>query len=177
MIKYVIGDLLDNDDKCVISHICNAQYGWGSGFVVPLARKYPDARADYLAMPELQLGMVGFSLNRNTIVANMIAQDGFKSHENPHPCSLSAVRTCLYKVNYLATLMGLPIHMPRIGCKLGGADWATEIEPIIQEMCTVPVVVFTLPHEVEDYPPANYEKMQVAEQKEDLRPDSRIIKV
>jgi hypothetical protein len=51
MIKYVKGNLFEllPQDNCskIIPHVCNDIGGWGSGFVVPLGKKWPHAEASY----------------------------------------------------------------------------------------------------------------------------------
>jgi hypothetical protein len=52
--KYVVGDLFGlmpnygpETQTPLIPHICNDLGGWGSGFVVPLGKRYPEAEAAY----------------------------------------------------------------------------------------------------------------------------------
>jgi hypothetical protein len=165
MIKFYIGDLLQDTPKCVISHICNNDLAWGAGFVLSLARRYPDARTSYLSLPrgadkKLKLGHTQFVLCNNVIVANMIAQNGFISKDNPHPCDLEYLKVCLVDVFRLATSLNLPVHMPRIGSKLGGQSW-NSVEAAINKVLSlkemfgfgdVNINVFTLPSEVKDFP-------------------------
>ncbi len=91
-------------------------------------------------MSQRNLGEVQLvSAEKNLLVANMIAQTlGGKI-----PLRYEALRRCLETV----ALLGMPVHMPRIGCGLAGGTWA-EVEPIIQEtLCAagVPVTVYDLP--------------------------------
>ena len=51
MLSYVEGDLFDflnADHHVMIAHVCNDKGAWGSGFVVPLAKKYPTTRQEYI---------------------------------------------------------------------------------------------------------------------------------
>ena len=51
-IKYQVGDLFEAIDsykeKIIIAHVCNNKGAWGSGFVIPLGKKYPLAKSEYL---------------------------------------------------------------------------------------------------------------------------------
>lgn len=49
VIKYVDGDVLKHKStrNTLIVHIVNDEGKWGSGFVVPLGRKYPDVEKSY----------------------------------------------------------------------------------------------------------------------------------
>lgn len=80
-------------------------------------------------------------------VANMIAQHGYRSSENPRPLQNNALETCLDKLAESALQRGASVHMPRIGCGLTGGRWE-EVEPIIQRTLIrrdVPVTVYDLP--------------------------------
>jgi len=63
----------------------------------------------------------------------MIAQHGIAGSSPPgRLVDLEALETCLNKVKAFALSRKDPtIHMPRIGCGLGGAKWE-EIEPIVE---------------------------------------------
>lgn len=165
MLTYKLGNLFDyaEQNRCIIAHICNNRGVMGSGFVIPLAQKYPLAKSDYLSLKSYQLGETQFVLEKGVIVANMIAQNGFISPENPQPCSLASLSWCLLTVMDLASHMDLPIYMPRIGAGLGGATWE-HVEQIINNCLdayfdvTVPnVTIFTLPQEVDKFPEVSYE--------------------
>jgi O-acetyl-ADP-ribose deacetylase (regulator of RNase III) len=69
----------------------------------------------------------------STLVANMIAQRGIRHDMNaPRAVDYHALRSCLDQVGQIAVLNDASIHMPRIGCGLGGGTW-DEVEPIIQD--------------------------------------------
>jgi hypothetical protein len=131
----------------IIAHITNNLGGWGSGFVVPLGSKYPQSKAMYQRwatsgrhvsdnwltdFPPFTLGQTQFVVcTPSIVVANMTAQDGYPSKDNPHPCNLGATTQCLATVFEYARLHRASVHMPEIGCGLGGATW-DEIENCIQ---------------------------------------------
>jgi O-acetyl-ADP-ribose deacetylase (regulator of RNase III) len=100
-LEYKVGDLFAHTPTTgptvkVIAHVCNDIGGWGSGFVVPLARKYPEAEAQYREWHRqgfsqnqtFELGHVSLVpvqapdfennevSNGTVIVSNMIAQHG-----------------------------------------------------------------------------------------------------
>lgn len=137
-ITYVKGDATRpiGDGNKIIAHIVNSLGGWGSGFVVPLGALYPKAEMSYRRWadhrnqevsewsPEFELGNTQFvNVAPGLCVANMCAQDGYPSRANPHPCDLDATASCLEDVYRLAFNNDASIHMPRIGCGLGGAEW------------------------------------------------------
>ncbi len=123
----------------IIAHITNNLGGWGDGFVVPLGQKYPQAKARYeewfmegqhrsatflTEYPPFGLGETQFVIvSPQIMVANMTAQDGYRSATNQHPVDLDALTECLSTLFSRARGLGASIHMPRIGCGLGGGTW------------------------------------------------------
>jgi hypothetical protein len=91
------------------------------------------------------LGSVQFvSVAPQLAVANMIAQRGYgprgdtlhKSEDDDPaqpPIRYDALTLCLKTVRTVAEKLGGSVHMPRIGCSLGGGSWR-RVEPIIEEM-------------------------------------------
>ena len=50
-LTYLIGDatqpIIRENEYSVIVHCCNTLGAWGAGFVIPLAKRYPNARSSY----------------------------------------------------------------------------------------------------------------------------------
>jgi O-acetyl-ADP-ribose deacetylase (regulator of RNase III) len=143
MVKYITGDATYpvGDGVKIITHICNDSGGWGQGFVLALSKRWkaPEQRYRREATSRigLKLGDVQFCpVTNNTagiteiIIANMVAQKGYKSKTNLVPVQYGALKDCLVKVAEVAKLVHASIHMPRIGCGLGGGEWS-KIEPIL----------------------------------------------
>lgn len=146
MITYVTGDATrpQGDGQKIIAHICNDEGGWGRGFVVALSRRDLIAEDCYRMWHRTGFtGAIPFALGQMQMVnfadgiwvANMIAQRGIRHDPNaPRAVDYDALHSALTKVGDYA-LRGLSrptVHMPRIGCGLGGGTW-DEIEPIIQD--------------------------------------------
>jgi hypothetical protein len=169
--KYVVGDLFGlmpnhgpetQTPPVVIPHICNDLGGWGSGFVVPLGKLYPEAEAAYRRWHNrrfdssagpwsnyFELGNVQIvhcdtntakdTVRKQAIVANMIAQHGtitrkMDSDPNRPPVRYTALASCMSKVaDYIAHLpQGTSIHAPKFGAGLAGGNWDF-IEELIRE--------------------------------------------
>jgi O-acetyl-ADP-ribose deacetylase (regulator of RNase III) len=149
-LKYITGDATKprGIGNKIVCHICNDQGLWGSGFVLSLARRWPETREAYKALHTdcLVLGTVQIvPVKKDITVANMIAQ-----HEtirtNDHPLDYAALEVCLRAVGQLAKLQGSSVHMPRIGCGLAGGKWEL-ILPLIRESLireNIDVYVYTL---------------------------------
>lgn len=134
MIKYVKGDATTpiGDGIKLLCHICNDIGGWGSGFVLALSAKWKDPEREYRNLPIImrKLGYVQYvPVDNDLIVVNMIAQNNTKPNEfGVPPVRYSAVNVCLKKVVNLAKSLEnnstpVSIHMPIIGCGLGGGSW------------------------------------------------------
>lgn len=156
MITYLIGDATHpiGDGHKVIAHVCNDLGGWGAGFVLALDKVSFNPHRSYVHWAregyDFELGAVQYvpifstTTVDNITVANMVAQRGYKGPDNPRPLSYSALVRCLIKVGHWAKLHDASVHMPRIGCGLGGGDWnivSKQIEAVIH----VPTFVYDLP--------------------------------
>jgi O-acetyl-ADP-ribose deacetylase (regulator of RNase III) len=154
MIEYVKGDATapigPKREIKIIAHIVNNAGAWGAGFVIALSNRWDKPEAAYRRWSKgewagaLELGKTQFvPVPGDLVVANMCAQDN-RSSINP-PVRYDALTHCMRVVGERARAMNASIHMPRIGCGIGGGRWE-EIEPIIEETCKgVRVVVYDLP--------------------------------
>lgn len=159
-ITYTTGDATrpTGEGLKIIAHIVNDEGKWGSGFVVALSRRSRIAEDAYRmwhrnghngATPfELgQTQMVNYA--DGIFVANMIAQRGVRHDPAaPRAVDYAALHEALTRVgDYCLRKLDRPgVHMPRIGCGLGGGTW-DEIEPIIQNTLIargVPATVYDL---------------------------------
>lgn len=121
----------------IIAHICNDSGKWGRGFVLSLSKRFPKAektyREWYNTREEFGLGKIQLVFIRDDlIIANMVAQRGIVGRSNPVPLRYDALRECLKKLADYATKHKATVHMPKIGCGLGGSSW-DKIKPIIEE--------------------------------------------
>lgn len=168
-ITYVVGDATRpiGDGPRVIAHICNDQGGWGRGFVVALSKRDPFPEQCYRGWHRYgsyldpDFGPRPFALGQTQIVsmkdfpvfaANMVAQHQVRHDLTAPPAvQYGALRSCLnqladFCVKHVPEDSVASVHMPRIGCGLGGGSW-DRVEPIIQETLIargVPVTVYDL---------------------------------
>ena len=149
-IKYLKGDATCpiGDGKKIIVHICNNKGIWGAGFVLAISKKWKNPeryyRASFNASTPPQLGDIQILEvdYENIYVINMIAQDGFVSLNKPVAVSYKHLQKCLAEVSEIAFVNDASVHMPRIGCGIGGGDWA-EVERIIKDtLCKNDIDVF-----------------------------------
>jgi hypothetical protein len=136
--------------------VCNDLGRWGRGFVVPLAKRWPAARAAFLSWhagardgePPFELGRVQVvPVGPEVWVANMVGQHGLTAKKGVPPIRYAAVGEALAEVARFAQAKDATVHMPRIGCGLAGGMW-DRIEPLIRQTLTaagVQTVVYDLP--------------------------------
>jgi O-acetyl-ADP-ribose deacetylase (regulator of RNase III) len=162
-IHYVKGDATRpaaDPHGSILAHVCNDSGGWGRGFVLAVSKRWPEPEKAYrlwhrlgvLESPssgyddeKFELGGVQYVPveERAIWVANMIAQHAYGEDGKP-PIRYEALETCLGKVGYEARKTGQGVHMPRIGCGLGGGSWK-EVEPVLERtMQEVEVYVYDM---------------------------------
>jgi len=141
-IKYIEGDLFGHptDSPIVICHVANNRGRMGSGFVVPLAKKYPKARQDYIDLGNWMLGETQFvQVEENVIVANMIAQ----TLGGKRPLFYNHLANCMEQV---AESLPKQIIAPLFSAGLAGGDW--NFTSLLIEDCwlrrNIPVTVYYL---------------------------------
>jgi hypothetical protein len=141
-INYLIGDAtrpqITNDEIGYICHIVNNYGVWGAGFVIALSNRWSEPEQYYhlwantkkINGTTFKLGNIQkVQVDKKLYVINMLAQDGFISKNNKQPCKLDAVEQCFQEINNLILLDNIKyaakisLHMPRIGCGLGGQTW------------------------------------------------------
>jgi O-acetyl-ADP-ribose deacetylase (regulator of RNase III) len=163
-ITYRTGDATRPSQPMVIAHICNNQGGWGAGFVVAVSYRWVAPERAYRRWfregtfegKPFELGQTQFiEVKTDLWVANMIAQAGYgPSNRDQHrsdepdestPVRYPALKECLTEVSAFAQKKGASVHMPRIGCGLGGGKWE-RVEPIIEETLALQAVfVYDVP--------------------------------
>lgn len=140
----------------IICHVCNDIGLWGKGFVVPLGKKYPQAKESYLEKHDtnnLRLGETDIvhvsktDSGKDIYVANMVAQHRVRSKREPTyvPFRLEAFQSCLNTVYQFAASQSpkLEIAGPMMGSGLAGGNWH-EIERELQIRAEVWGVVTTI---------------------------------
>jgi O-acetyl-ADP-ribose deacetylase (regulator of RNase III) len=159
--KHILGSALEpiGRGNFIIAHVVNDRGMWGAGFVLPLAKKFPQARKEYLALKNHKSwmgGVQGVEVRlaqgesiRWGVIANMFAQV-IGSRERP--LDIDALASCISHVQDLSMSVDAKVHAPRIGCGLGKAEWK-DIAPLVPDSW----VIYTLPNERHKFPEENYE--------------------
>lgn len=148
-IKYVKGDATEpqGEGNKIIAQVVNNIGVYGAGFSGAVSRRWPEVEKRYRARGEYILGSREIVVVcKETMVANMVAQNGVRGIGSRAPIDYWALRECLNFVRRDALFFPASVHMPRIGCGLAGGAWP-EVEKIIQEtLCAydIPVTVYDL---------------------------------
>jgi O-acetyl-ADP-ribose deacetylase (regulator of RNase III) len=149
-LRTVVGDVTNPQisspyEISVISHVCNNENKFGAGFVLALSKKWAQPEKVYREFCEKNkglpiLGKVCYAKIGNLfIIANMIAQDGTVSENNPKPIKYRALANCMAEVtdyiNMIKTQRSNPvvIHAPKFGSGLAQATWEFVLE-LIEEL-------------------------------------------
>ncbi len=152
MIEYRKGDLFTHlheySDKTVfIPQVNNNIHVWGSGFVIPVMRRWPDAEPRHV-LSKSPLGTVEWDpVEKDIWLLNMIAQEGVGFKNGIRPLRYEHLVKCMVNVrdNILkSTILEKPAHIVtcQFGAKRAGGDW-NFIEDLINEIWKdIPVTVF-----------------------------------
>lgn len=149
-IKYVNGDIFNyinfyisaanNGSSIIIPHVCNNINVFGAGFASAVASHYPEVKENYHLLGNNflkdNLGHTQFievvkdkTYGHRLIFANMIAQNGIISKNNPRPLNYLALAKSMLNIskyiksNFSDNENGIQIHAPKFGCGLAGGNW------------------------------------------------------
>ncbi|WP_410646209.1 macro domain-containing protein [Amycolatopsis sp. cmx-4-54] len=128
-LEYVTGDATrpGAPGNKVIGHVCNDRGGWGRGFVLAVSRRWPQPEHHYRQWSRtsgFELGAVQLvQVETDTWVANLVAQHGYRTRENPVPLRYEALDTCLATLADHVVELDATVHLPRIGTGLAGGSW------------------------------------------------------
>lgn len=146
--NFRVGDATDPVGPAprIVAHGVNDLGRWGKGFVLAVAARWPRARDEYLRWSAqgdgFELGAVQFvEFSDGTTVANMVTQRGIRPAGGIPPIRYAAVKKALSTVGDAAIELGASVHMPRIGCGLGGGTWDQILPLVDSELCARGVVV------------------------------------
>lgn len=146
---------IQTEGNQLLAHVVNDRGGWGSGFVLAVSKRWPQAERDYRTWAKagrtgaefstpFQLGEVLISkVGKDLSVAHMLAQHGYIGSGNSTPLSYEALAQSLRKLAAIAAAQEASIHMPRIGAGRGGGDWSQIKRIIEREVGHLPVYIYT----------------------------------
>lgn len=154
-IRYVHGSVLEprGSGLRIICQVVNDKaVKWGGGVARKIGQKYPQAEEAFSAeMIKLKMGerlgqVIFYQAEANTVVASMVAQEGFGPSLFPR-LRYTAIESGIRAIAGYAAEKSASIHMPRIGTGAAGGEWNI-IEELLEEEIIrkgVGVTVYDLP--------------------------------
>lgn len=126
----------------VVAHGVNCQGAMNSGVAKAIKSKWPIV---YTKFKEQGAGryLLGtcdvIRINDDLWVSNCYTQEYYGRNPNTKYASVSAIERSLYETLDFANnrVKTKSLHIPMIGCGLGGLDWDTEVEPVISNMANI----------------------------------------
>ena len=123
-------------ERGIIAHGVNCQGKMNSGIAKVIRDKWPVVYTEFSKQPpgHKMLGYVNMVyINDNLYVANCFTQEYYGRNKEKY-ASVGAILYALNRCIEYATVLALPFYMPKIGCGLGGLDWALEVEPCVYKI-------------------------------------------
>jgi O-acetyl-ADP-ribose deacetylase (regulator of RNase III) len=160
-LEFVQGDVTypRGDGFRILAHIVNDLGRWGSGVVLAISKRWESPERMYrlwhrggsfgipFELGNVQFVPVGYNYidisDKNIIVANMLAQKGLKSRENPKPVCYSYLQKCLSVVSDTAIRLSASVHVPyKMGCVRSGGKWVVVEQMLREELVSRGVSVY-----------------------------------
>jgi len=137
MVQLVRGNLLDLQHG-IICHGVNRQRVMGSGVALAILKRYPLVRETYMnthPMPDLGQSH-GIEVCDNLWIVNCYTQEFYGRDSNVVYASIDAIRESITRVASIAiSNLGLStIHMPFIGCGLGGLNYDADVKLVLEDI-------------------------------------------
>lgn len=147
--KIIRGDLLSATEGYIV-HGCNCQGVMGSGVALAIKNKYPIAYLEYKRFcnaygtnPSDLLGRINsVKVSENLKVLNAFTQERY-GRDGTLYASYQAIDEVFHKLS-CNIAQEVPIHMPKIGCGLGGAKWDTIYSMLKHSLANHNVTVYEL---------------------------------
>ncbi len=165
-LRTVVGDVTNPQvstpyEISVIPHICNNENKWGKGVTVAISKKWPKPERIYREYCEKNkrfpiLGKICYAkIDDLFVIANMIAQDGIVSENNPKPIKYKALINCMAEVvGYIEMIKSqtsnpVVIHCCKFGSGLakGNFDFIMELIEELWIDAGIDVVIYTFEKE------------------------------
>jgi O-acetyl-ADP-ribose deacetylase (regulator of RNase III) len=144
MINYIEQDLTTITSG-IAAHGVNCLGVMGSGVARSIKFTWPKAYSEYVVEcrkhtdRKVLLGMVQVSdvgeVPDTLFVANCFTQETC-GNDGAVYASLEALEEALENVVAFAEIKQVPLYIPKIGAGLGGLDWDTQVEPIVQRIAS-----------------------------------------
>lgn len=128
----------NNGATVIVPHVCNNINGFGAGFAGQIAQYFPDVKENFhmlgnkpkLGKTQFVVSQTNSTYKHSIVFANMIAQNGIISKNNPRPINYAALVYCMMEIkSYMKIFeknndnLKIEIHAPKFGSGLAGGNW------------------------------------------------------
>jgi O-acetyl-ADP-ribose deacetylase (regulator of RNase III) len=125
----------------VVGHQVNCRRAMNSGVARAIRQWQPAVFDEYVkyCRGKTEQGLLGkchivpIDEYEDLFVANIFGQGDF-GYDGGLYTDLKALEQGLNDMYFFAHLFTMPVYLPKIGSGLGGADWDTEVAPIIERI-------------------------------------------
>lgn len=137
MLKIIKKDITTVESG-ILAHGVNCQGVMGYGVAKAIKEKWPEVYQLFKSSPtgKSMLGnirLVKPSGYPNLSIYNCYTQEYYGRDAKVY-ADLNSVSKSLQMIFEMAHISGSIIHLPKIGCGLGGLDWEREVKPIITRL-------------------------------------------
>jgi O-acetyl-ADP-ribose deacetylase (regulator of RNase III) len=139
-------DITTVQAPALIAHGVNCSDAMGSGVARAIYMRWPTVKAQYHKKGSMILGDTQFvEVEPGLVVANCFTQERY-GRDGERYANPQAVKECLEDAaeHALDELRVNEVHMPRIGCGLGGLDWEEDVVPILIEIEKFYPIIFVV---------------------------------
>jgi O-acetyl-ADP-ribose deacetylase (regulator of RNase III) len=139
--KYELKDITTVTAPGLIAHGVNCQNAMGSGVALALYTKWPKVKSEYHKWGSMVLGDSQLvEVEPRLVVANCFTQDKYGRGGHRY-ASVGAIRESLETAAIFAMdeLAVNKVHIPMIGCGLGGLEWEEVEGELIEIEQTHPI--------------------------------------
>ena len=151
MVQICVGDIVTSD-AAVICHQVNCRGAMGAGVAKAICKKWPEVKRNYIKLcgemvnPADYLGAIQIvKIRPGFAVVNIFGQLNYGNDGRVYT-DYYALRKAFGCINNI--FRGETIAMPwKIGCGLGGCDWATVESLIVKSLGNCNVKLYMLPSE------------------------------
>ena len=159
MIKQKKGNLItaaQDGEVSIIAHQCNCFCNMGSGIAPQIAKAFPEAQKadnDTIRGAPQKLGTLSIGTQPRKTVGSVVVFNlyGQYSHQRPRKGEMNtdydALRLAMTEMKRKIQQYGwehVPIGLPKIGCGLGGGDWAVVYAMIDEILGEFDVTIYQL---------------------------------
>ena len=145
--RYEKRDITSVQAPGLIAHGVNCQNAMGSGVARALFTQWPKVKRKYHKYGNMELGSVQvIEVETDLWVSNCFTQE-FYGRDGKKYASPEAIEEALEQViSFIESRSLTPvIHMPPIGCGLGGLDFEEDVKPVLQRLeSTFPQIHFVV---------------------------------